>query len=215
MAIDLRSMAENGATWPANGGHGNGRKLPILFAGWLLDDLGFQKAAGLSSFSEDTQVYLSPVTKVPLYGRDCGADYAAWKSTITGSGSSDCRDPYGLIDGGGWEIGQSYQYCCTAKPWKYTTLAVYLLGLQASWKNDTLFKYVERWVSSGAVAQPDKCAPYNGVALDYGKAYGPGGTGGCLAGPGRWPAKHGINKDAGLYSSLFGEQVWSWYKTPK
>ncbi|WP_269541747.1 hypothetical protein [Cerasicoccus fimbriatus] len=38
LGIDLAGIADNGGGWRANGGHGLGRKLPILMAGMLLDD---------------------------------------------------------------------------------------------------------------------------------------------------------------------------------
>lgn len=38
LGIDLAGMVDNGHAWPHDGGHGIGRKLPILFAGVLLDD---------------------------------------------------------------------------------------------------------------------------------------------------------------------------------
>lgn len=210
MAIDLRSMAENGATWPANGGHGNGRKLPILFAGWLFGDNGFRLSVLLSSFSEDTQIYYSKRAGRALYGREC-TDAAYWKTTLYSSGAADCRDPYGLIDGGGYEIGASYQECCTAKPWKYTALAIRLLGIQKLWKNDNFLEYVYRWVDHGAWAIPDSCAPYDGIPDNYGKTFGPmNGSIDCIAGVGRFTDKDGLNVDGGGYSDILGEQMWDW-----
>lgn len=42
LGIDLAGIADNGGGWRANGGHGLGRKLPILMAGLLLDDQHMQ-----------------------------------------------------------------------------------------------------------------------------------------------------------------------------
>lgn len=213
MAIDLQSMAENGVTWPANGGHGNGRKLPILFAGWLFGDSNFRLSALTSSFSEDTQIHYSQRAGRTLYGREC-TDSAYWKTTLYNSGAADCRDPYGLIDGGGHEIGAAYQYCCTAKPWKYTALAIRLLGIQKIWKNDHFIEYVYRWVDHGAWAVPDSCAPYDGTPGNYGITFGPmSGSIDCIAGTGRFTDKNGINADGGGYSDFLGEQMWVWAHT--
>lgn len=36
--IDTTALADNGATWPADGGHNGGRVMPVVYAGVLLDD---------------------------------------------------------------------------------------------------------------------------------------------------------------------------------
>jgi hypothetical protein len=210
MSIDLLSMAENGVLWGPDGGHGNGRKLPLLFGGYLLGEDVFYKAANKSVFSEDEQVYFSAVANKALYGRKCrDADY--WMQQRLGKGPKDCRDPYGYVDGGGQEIGDGYQFCCTAMPWKYTALAIRLLGLEREWNNDAFLQYVDRWVNHGAWASPDPCAPYNKNPAGYGMHYGPTASGRCIEGAGRFIDKHGSKKGGGHYGSRFGDQVWQWY----
>ncbi len=227
MAIDLQAFATGGSSWSADGGHMNGRKLPLIFAEWLMNDTSFRSAINATKFSEDQQVWRSPVTGLVLYG-DAAVfgtpESAYWKTTITSnagagpgtmSGSRTIRDPYGYIDGGGFEIGIGYQFATNSKPWKYTVLALYMLGLESAWSSNTdLIDYVERWVSSGVIALPDPCATYDGIATNYGITYGPDSAnpGQCIKGSGRWPAKHGINVNGGYYGSTFGEQLWTWYK---
>jgi hypothetical protein len=98
-------------------------------------------------------------------------------------------------------------------PWKYTALAVYMIGLQAEFKNSLLPEYVERYVSAGVIASPDPCAAYDGITTNYGITFGPDGSGtGCIKGAGRWTSKHGTNIDYGLYSNTFGNAMWKWYK---
>jgi len=210
MAADLQSMAEGGVKWPANGGHGNGRKLPLAVAARLLRNQAFLDALRAGSFSEDEQVYFSPVAQQALYGRKC-SDPQYWMIARSGRGPRDCRDPYGLIDGGGREIGEAYQKCCTAKPWKYTALAVELLGMRDIWQNEAFMQYVDRWVRHGVWASPDSCAPYNGNPGDYGIGYGLT-YGKCVAGGGRHVEKHGTNRDSGYYSNKFAEQMWDKFK---
>lgn len=217
MAIDLKAMAIGGNIWDANGGHSNGRKLPLVFAAWAFNDNAFSSAVATSVFSEDKQVWRSPVTGLALFGDAGVSDYAYWQTTVTSgvTGSRTLRDPYGYVDGGGYELGNGYQFCCTAKPWKYTVLALYMLGLESTWSNDpVLIDYVERWVSFGAKALPDPCAPYDGNPANYGFTYGPDSSkpGQCIAGAGRWPASDGINVDAGYYSNSFGDELWAWKK---
>ena len=210
MSIDLLSMAENGVRWSADGGHGNGRKLPLLFGGYFLEEDRFYKAVNQSTFSEDEQVYFSPVVKKALYGRKC-SDAEYWMQQRFNKGPKDCRDPYGYIDGGGKDIGDGYQFCCTAMPWKYTALVIRLLGLEGKWNNDHFLQYVDRWINHGAWASPDPCAPYNNSPASYGVRYGPTSSGRCIEGAGRSVDKHGSKKNNGYYGSKFGDQVWQWY----
>lgn len=205
MGVDLEGMALNGVGWPADGGHGNGRKLPILFTGWMLGEESFDHALQTAVFSEDEQVYWSGRAQRSLFGQDC-TDAGYWSRMRTGSGAKDCRDPYGYIDGYG------YQFCCTAMPWKYTVLAVAIMDLETQWHNDSLLDYAHRWVNHGVWAEPDPCAPYNGEPDDYGRLYGPDSDGNCIEGTGRSKqrAQHGDNRDEGHYGSEFGDQLWAW-----
>lgn len=212
MSIDLLSMAENGVRWGPDGGHGNGRKLPLLFGGQMLGDDRFFHVAKRSRFSEDEQVFFSEVAGRPLFGKRC-ADAEYWMQQRFGMGPKDCRDPYGHVDGGGQDIGSGYQSCCTAMPWKYTVLATRLLGLEQRWGNDTFTQYVDRWVTFGTWASPDPCSGYNGNPEDYGRTYGPDTYGHCKEGKGRFVKTHGKNKDSGYYGSRFGDQFWNWYVT--
>lgn len=209
MAIDLKAMALNGVVWPAAGGHGNGRKLPLLFAMKIFNDRSFLDAINTSSFSEDNQIYVSSVTGKALYGQKC-SEYQYWNPIINKHGPRDCRDPYGYIDGG-IEIGGSYQHCCTAKPWKYTALAISLLNLKNEWKNKYFFDYVERWVTHGAWSSPDPCTLHIKMSSTFSKKLPPSNIQKCEAGPGRFLDKHGNSKDKGHYSSLFADSLWKFY----
>ena len=62
--IDLYGCLEAGYGWPAFGGHRSGRKLPIIFAGILLNDDGMKNAstAHPNQFGEDMQtVYIDKI----------------------------------------------------------------------------------------------------------------------------------------------------------
>jgi hypothetical protein len=250
MGIDLKAAVDGGNVWPANGGHANGRKLPLYYAAWAFNDPSFIANVTPATFAEDTQLWRSPITNKALFGYEPVGTSAQradayWSSTITSQdgafpglqvGASDVRDVHGYIDGGGYEVGDSYQACCTSTIWKYVSLALYLLdpSIRAAWTsgnapmNNVMTEYAERWVSVGAIAAGDApiadvCAPYT-VAGTYGVDYGfngidPGnGTLGCIAGgpPNRWPAKHHVNADSigsgGVYRSALGDQLWTWCK---
>lgn len=219
MAVDLQGMAAQGMKWFADGGHPHGRKLPLVFGAWVLGSADFTSAMAAvgGEFGEDNTLWRSP-SGTALFGA-AGTEAQYWSTTRGLGGSKIIRDPYGLIDGGGFEVGEAYQFCCTSKPWQYTTLALYMLGLEDAWGADrVMIDYVERWVSSGARTLPDNCAPYDGVSANYGVTYGPNGSGGCIFdtdpsdGIGRWPTKNQINANSGTYASDFGEQLWAWYK---
>ena len=216
MGIDLAAMVDGGMTWGADGGHGNGRKLPVLVAGVLLGDATITAAAGKGVYSEDQQIVHSKLADSgkgkALFGQDCG-EAGYWQRMRTGSGARDCRDPYGYIDGGGAEIGGAYQVCCTAMPWKYTALAVRLLQAEKAFGHDPLLSYVDRWMNHGVWAKPDPCAPFDGTASNYGKTYGPDGKGSCIKGTGRSLPKHGTAKASGHYGNAFGDDMWSCFRT--
>ena len=67
--IDLYGCVEAGYGWPAFGGHRSGRKLPIVFAGILLNDSGMKNVSTThpDQFGEDMQTMY--VTEVPPAGK--------------------------------------------------------------------------------------------------------------------------------------------------
>ncbi len=74
--IDLYAMNEAGSSWYADGGHGSGRKWPIMFAGILLDHSGMKTVSG--SFQEEEQVYFSSQVNLTLWGQDCSTHGACF-----------------------------------------------------------------------------------------------------------------------------------------
>jgi MYXO-CTERM domain-containing protein len=214
MGVDLFGMVEGGMNWHANGGHLNGRKLPVTFAGILLGAPEIQAAAGSDVYSENDQVFFSPEADdgagMSLYGMPC-SESEYWNRMRTGSGNRACRDPYGYIDGGSAEIGGAYQSCCTANPWRYTALAVRLMWAEPVFDYDPLLDYVDRLDDVGVWASPDPCAPYDGEPDNYGVTYGPDGNGGCIQGGGRFPDKHGEDI-SGNYGNGFGNQMLQAFK---
>jgi hypothetical protein len=116
--------------------------------------------------------------------------------------------------------------------WKGTALALLLMPeLRCLWDNDHFLDYVDRWVTQGAITQPDPCAPTDGNLANYGVTYGPDGNGGCIPDTeptctaqelsdgatapciGRWPALHGSNTDGGYYTSDFHATMWTAYRS--
>lgn len=202
--IDLYNMRYGGLTFEANGGHANGRKLPLAFAALMLDNQAMKDsvfAAHNGEFSEDGMLYRSSVNGMVLFGQSC-SESMYWYNQLTSGGSRTCRDPYQYIDGGETP-GGSYQYCCNSKVWKGAALALNLMPeLSALWNNVNLQEYVDRWVSFGAWTQPDPYAPNGEGALDSNPADGVG----------RYPSLHGSNTDGGSYGSAFMESMWDAYR---
>jgi hypothetical protein len=144
--IDLWGIVRAGHRgWPALGGHGSGRKWPIIFAGLLLGD-------------EDMQ---SPIKRYPnlKFGEDM--------QTMYGQGWTGAKVVYaghagkkGRIDKIGWgayehlhpskwvnETGESYRRCCTSTAWVGQALAARLMKAEKVWAHDAFFDYVDRWMT--------------------------------------------------------------------
>ena len=232
--IDYYHMARGGTTWPANGGHGNGEKLPLTFAAVMLNDQPMQDYVknvphgGAPKFDEvfgeDGMIYRGR-DGVVLYGKidPYGSESYYWQDLVSFSDKT-YRDPYGIIDGGSTP-GGIYQSCCNSMPWKYTALVLTLLPeLRPVWNNDQIIEYADRWVNQGAHTQPDPCAPVS-------QGGGPKGDGTCILDPdlttgstftnftcqagkecGRFPELEGSNKNSGARSSVFGDFMWKNYR---
>lgn len=154
VGIDLGGMIRAGHPgWTCWGGHGSGRKLPIVFAGVLLGDeslanvnLSFPKV----SFGEDEQTAYGDCwtgAKVVFAGHS-GID------VVTGVGRNQERGnpwgPYEHTPPSQWKDGQntseSYRRCCTSVGWVAQALALRLMHAEKSWSHDPFFDYVDRWM---------------------------------------------------------------------
>ena len=144
--IDLYYMSELSDNWYADGGHANGRKWPILFAGIMLNNSAMK--AVNCDFGEDDQTYYGTTasanpgqSKVAYWGRNCTSTYT---SSCSGSGIKDCH-PSGLNADG----CQDYRNCCTSYTWVGTALAAGLMGQETLWNHGAFFDYVDRWMGYG------------------------------------------------------------------
>jgi hypothetical protein len=168
LGIDLYHMLIGGQTWPANGGHGEGRKLPIALAATLLDDEQMKAAvqgADRNAFGENGGMYESAEAGTVLWGQIDASEDQYWTNIVFDTGSRTIIDPYRMVDGG-YRPGASYQFCCTSMPYKANATAAYLMpAIMDLWNHEPFFEYVQRWVGHGAFAQPDSCAPPAGVCF--------------------------------------------------
>ena len=152
VGIDLGSMIRGGHPgFDAHGGHGSGRKLPIVFAGLMLDDpvlANINKSFPKASFGEDEQTAYADCwtgAKVVFTGHSA-IDAATGAARSRGSNWG----PYEHIPPAKWGPGQntseSYRRCCTSVAWVAQALALRLMHAEKAWNHDAFFDYVDRWM---------------------------------------------------------------------
>ena len=143
--IDLAGLVQAGHPgWPAHGGHGSGRKLPILLAATLLDapELGRGKAR----FGEDMQTMT-------------GRGWTGASALFAGHGGRNAAGrygPYEHLQPREWPdtLGEDYRRCCTSSAWVAEALAARLIkGVQARWNHPPFFAYVDRWMNEDDTGQ--------------------------------------------------------------
>jgi hypothetical protein len=154
IGIDLGAMIRAGHPgWTGFGGHGSGRKLPIVFAGILLGDdelANINKSFPKASFGEDEQTAYgdSWTGATVVFAGHSGIDVA------TGQGRNRVRHepwgPYEHMPPSQWTDGQktseAYRRCCTSVGWGGEALALRLLHAEKFWNHDPFFDYVDRWM---------------------------------------------------------------------
>ncbi len=155
VGIDLGGMIRAGHPgWYCWGGHGSGRKLPIVFAGLLLGDedlAHINKSFPKACFGEDEQTAYGDCwtgAKVIFTGHS-GID------EITGIGRDYARGPnaWGPYEhtpptawGPGQKTSEGYRRSSTTVGWVAQALALRLLHAEQVWDHDAFFDYVDRWM---------------------------------------------------------------------
>jgi Bacterial Ig-like domain (group 2) len=158
--IDLYGCLQAGYGWPAFGGHRSGRKLPIVFAGVLLNDDGMKNASATypNQFGEDMQTVY--VNQIP------GNYTQAWQgATVIYGGhygvktdgtpvSAGLYGPYEQLQPVNWplingneQLGEAYRRCCTSVSWVGEALTVHLMHAENVWNYPAFFDYVDRWMT--------------------------------------------------------------------
>jgi len=152
IGIDLGGMVRAGHPgWTGWGGHGSGRKLPIVFAGLLLGDeqlANVKRSFPKASFGEDEQTAYGDCwtgAKVVFAGHS-GIDAA----TGVGRDRGNAWGPYEHRPPSQWQSGQktseSYRRCCTSVGWVAQALALRLVHAEKPWAHDAFFDYADRWM---------------------------------------------------------------------
>jgi len=160
--IDLYGCLQAGYGWPAFGGHRSGRKLPIIFAGILLNNDGMKNVSTLypNQFGEDMQtLYINQLPPAGTYQQ-------AWQgATVIYGGhygvdaggqpvSAGLYGPYEQLQPVNWpllngneQLGEAYRRCCTSVSWVGEALAIRLLGGVNIWNYPAFFDYADRWMN--------------------------------------------------------------------
>ena len=155
VGIDYWGLVRAGHTgWPAWGGHGSGRKFPIVFAGWALGDeemTNLAKGYPKVCFGEDEQTAYGECwtgAKVVFAGHS-GIDAATGKGRDKGRGG--VWGPYEHMHPFFWNKDQfqseAYRRCCSSNCFVGQALALRLLKLEKPWGHDAFFDYVDRWMT--------------------------------------------------------------------
>ncbi|MCA8975246.1 MAG: hypothetical protein KDC98_11020 [Planctomycetes bacterium] len=154
IGLDLFACLRGGCRWEGIGGHGHGRKLPILLAGSLLHDEAMlaighdyvselqRPGAGTHYFAEDGQTFYVEETSPGIYNWGHGGyrkehvGLAEWGFNHVPTVASD-----DVV----WEANP-YRRCCTANGWVAQCLAVRMMGLRQAWHHEAFFDYMDRYM---------------------------------------------------------------------
>ncbi|NLF32513.1 MAG: hypothetical protein GX591_16680, partial [Planctomycetes bacterium] len=149
VGIDYWGAVEGGHPgWEGWGGHGSGRKFPIVFAGLLLGDERMAsptRSFPACNFGEDNQT---------MYD-DCwtGAKVVfAGHSGKHAGGSIPRPDwgPYEHLHPSQWQRGNitsdAYRRANTSTSFVGQALVIMLMGAKEQWNHDAFFDYVDRWM---------------------------------------------------------------------
>ena len=161
--IDLYGCVQAGYGWPAFGGHRSGRKLPIIFAGILLNNDGMKNvsAAFPNKFGEDMQtLYINQLPPAGsytqawqgatvIYGGHYGvnADGSVVSAGLYGPYEQLQPSAWGILTPPGEQLGEAYRRCCTSVSWAGEALAIRLMNAESVWNYPPFFDYVDRWMT--------------------------------------------------------------------
>jgi hypothetical protein len=146
IGIDFWGLAREGqpARWVALGGHGSGRKWPIIFAGLLLGD------EKMSSPTKEYPELLFGEDMQTMFGK-CWTGAKVLYAGQLGAKGHPRRKGWGLYEHlppKEWEEfnAESWRRCCTSNAWVGQALAARILHVEELWNHDAFFAYVDRWM---------------------------------------------------------------------
>lgn len=151
LGIDNAGIADNGGGWPANGGHGPGRKWPILFAGILLNDSHMKEVGQWKTrFQDDEQTFYVSQADVDI------THSPKWKP----DSRNPQKTPYEAANMGMPEWGIHHSEApenddadmnavyrgVNGPVIAGMTLAIRIMGAQDLWNHKAYLDYADRWM---------------------------------------------------------------------
>ncbi len=155
IGIDLDGCLRSGCRWQGIGGHGSGRKFPILFAGLVLHDDAMlaigrefpgesvEQGGKGGWFAEDCQTFYVRETAPGVWNGGHGG-YQAEHAGLAEWGFSHTHEMKN--DNVGWDANP-YRRCCTANGWVGYALVARMVGLREAWKHPAYFDYMDRYMA--------------------------------------------------------------------
>jgi hypothetical protein len=149
--IDSTGIADAGGGWPENGGHGLGRKFPILFAGVLLDDKHMLNVGNWETrFQDDEQTFYVSEQEVEI------TNSTRWNPD---SRAQD-KEPYRSSDIGmpEWGVRHTKRPTADNRGWRTPyravngvvipgfALAASIMERRQEWNHDAYFDYAVRYM---------------------------------------------------------------------
>ncbi|NRA37801.1 MAG: hypothetical protein HRU15_06655, partial [Planctomycetes bacterium] len=154
IGIDLAGIADNGGSWPSNGGHHMGRKWPILFAGLMLDDQHMKNVGTWKTdFQEDLNTFYVSQAEIDM------SNSSAWKPDKRATPMKYTTEHIAMPEWGIRHVKDPWADNCS---WDATyrginnnaysgfVLAAHLMGQKKTWNHNALFDYCDRAVSFGS-----------------------------------------------------------------
>jgi hypothetical protein len=148
--IDSTGIADNGGGWPADGGHAQGRKWPILFAGALLNDAHMLNVGNWKTrFQENEQhFYVSQaevdMTNSPEWAPDKRAERRAYTAADIGKPDWGIRHVENPKSDNA-DFSATYREINGAVTPGFA-LAARLMNLKKAWNHDAFFDYCDRYM---------------------------------------------------------------------
>jgi hypothetical protein len=184
--IDLYGTLEAGwGGWETLGGHGQGRKWPIVFAGMMLGSEAMARPAQTFPniiFQEDDQT---------VYGNGWTGATALFAGHIGKSGWDlyPDRDARGYFaeethpskwpnDGKGTKFSnpgktaEGYRRCCTSHAWIATALSIRIMHGEEVWNHDAFGDYCDRWMTEDDTEHVKILKEHAGLIVDGKKRQG-------------------------------------------
>ena len=153
LGIDLAGIFDDGGYWPPNGGIAHGRKLPVLMAGYALNDAHMKNVGNWDAdvivgsnperlhhpFQEDSQTFYVEETSPGVYNNG----YGGYTSADVGLPAWGIRhETRPSSDNSVWNA--SYRWI-NGRSMSAHALVVHIMGLKWAWNHDAFVDYIDRW----------------------------------------------------------------------